>query len=190
MFLEALKRLLDIPTLLLAYILFYLTSLLPYDSPLTPILHLLFVSYTSAFLISRHLQRRGSVDNPFRYALLRTPHTAISLIFIFIPTYTLLFNIALGFVLLLLWLPLSLPLLAASVIEKMPGRDIIYEALLAGKQHYLSLLLSLLLGLILSSLFFYLSLLSPPYTTPLTPLFTTLYLASLSLTAYTKFREG
>lgn len=190
MILSTLMRLVDIPTFLLAYILFYLTSLLPLDNPLTTLIFLFFVSYIGAFLVSRYLQKTGSVTNPFRYALSRTPHVAIAMIFIFLPSFILFFNIPLGIIALLLWMPLSLPLLAATAIEKMPGRDIVYEALLAGKHFYFRILLSLIVGLLFYIPFFYLSFLSPPYTSPLNTVFTFLYLTSLSLEAYIRFREG
>ena len=165
--------------------------------------------YLVSFVVSRVWQRRtGSPSNPFRRAFERMPHTFIALVLvsllptIFLVLYALYQTSNIGpiflflFVLsLILWVPLTFPVVASAVVEEGRGRDIVYEGMLAGRIYWLRILVAVLIISLFVSLLSYL--LGPvlegemgTYAVSLVQAVTIVLTVSLSAEAYHAFKHG
>ncbi|NPA86866.1 MAG: hypothetical protein GXO00_02570 [Candidatus Diapherotrites archaeon] len=168
---------------------------------LTLILHL----YVYAFVVARIWQKRtGEIDNPFRRAVERMIHVFVAGLFVsFLPLlFFILFLIfqavppwntvyfILFFLSTFLWVPLTLPVIAAAVVENLRGRDIVYEGMLAGRVYWWKIFLLLfILGPVLFFIFSYVYLvpvLGPALYTALS----TIYVLALSAESYYGFKHG
>ena len=164
--------------------------------------------YLIGFILARLWQKRtGDVINPFRRGFYRMIHILVG--YLFVLSVPLLFFLVYAFLqasvynavafwtfvlITILWVPLTFPVLTPLVVERVRGRDMVYEGLLAGKHYWWKILLVMIVITFVLYLLYWSVFLFPiswyPYVAALIYSWLTVATLALSVESYYGFKSG